>query len=56
MPIVDLVDRYWQDGGCADQRPRGETVEARLGRLLAIQEPLLTDIALGYVRAHAVTP
>lgn len=41
---MDLVDRYGQDGGAADERPAGETVEARLGRLLAIQEPLLHNL------------
>jgi hypothetical protein len=42
---VDLVDRYGQDGGGrADERPTAETVEARLGRLLAIQEQLLINL------------
>jgi hypothetical protein len=41
---VDLVDRYGQDGGRADEPPAEETVEARLGRLLAIQEPLLNNL------------
>lgn len=44
LPIVDLVGHYGQDGGRADERPTGETVEARLGRLLAIQEPLLNNL------------
>ncbi|GAA3440270.1 TetR family transcriptional regulator C-terminal domain-containing protein [Kutzneria kofuensis] len=42
---MDLVDRYGQDGGGrADERPTGETVKTRLGRLLAIQEQLLTNL------------
>lgn len=41
---MDLVDRYGQDGGRADEPPAGETVEARLVRLLAIQEPLLNSL------------
>ncbi|MFG1708663.1 TetR family transcriptional regulator C-terminal domain-containing protein [Nonomuraea sp. M3C6] len=38
------MDRYGQDGGRADAPPAEETVEARLGRLLAIQEPLLNNL------------
>lgn len=39
------MDRYSQDGGHADQRPTTEeTVKTRLGRLLAIQEPLLNNL------------
>ena len=38
------MDRYGQDGGRADEPPTEETVEARLGRLLAIREPLLNNL------------
>jgi TetR/AcrR family transcriptional repressor of nem operon len=41
---VGLVDRYGQDGGRADEPPAEETVEARLGRLLAMQETLLNSL------------
>ncbi|MFC0109572.1 TetR family transcriptional regulator C-terminal domain-containing protein [Kibdelosporangium aridum] len=38
------MDRYGQDSGRADEPPTKETVEARLGRLLATQEPLLNNL------------
>ncbi|MGW3349199.1 TetR family transcriptional regulator C-terminal domain-containing protein [Nonomuraea rubra] len=41
MPIAD---HYSQDGGRAGEPPAEETVEAGLGRLLAIQEPLLNSL------------
>ncbi|MCE7003703.1 hypothetical protein LWC34_12825 [Kibdelosporangium philippinense] len=37
---MDLVDRYGQDGGRADEPPTAETVT----RLHAIQEPLLNNL------------
>lgn len=38
------MDHCGQDVGRTDERPTGETVEARLGRLLAIQEPWLNNL------------
>ncbi|WP_176993707.1 TetR family transcriptional regulator C-terminal domain-containing protein [Nonomuraea jiangxiensis] len=38
------MDRYGQDGGRADAPPAEEAVEARLGRLLAIQGPLPNNL------------
>lgn len=44
LPIVDLVDHHGQGDGSVDELPADETVEAKLDRLLATQEPLLNNL------------